>query len=230
MKIKLYKKISRSRLAHRVLAAVVRLYSRTITLECHNEGPWMDHVQSGGKVVLGFWHQHIVGTLGYHRNLAPYKPLIMISASSDGALIGGIARHLSVQVVHGSSSKGGRAALMEMVRKLRSSAVVCHVLDGPRGPAGNIKAGVVLIAQTTGAAIYPTHFKAENFWQVNSWDKHIIPKPFSRVIIRFGNPISYPRRFADKAEMGRFLESMEGIIKPDLAGFDFSAADRNTPD
>ncbi len=224
MKKNLLKKLARSKAAHRLVAVFLRMYCRTLTIERHNETAWMACVQEGGKVVLGFWHQHILGLLGYSNIISAYDPLIMISASSDGDFTDGVVRQLGWRVVRGSSSKGGHTAVLNMVRQLRTSAVVGHAMDGPRGPAGTIKPGLVHIAQSVGATVYPVHFKAEKYWTATSWDKHLIPKPFSRLSIRFGDKIDCPRRFDSKAELEQYLRRLEAVMHPCLLGFDFNPA------
>ena len=220
MKKNLLKKLARSKTVHHLVAVFLRVYVRTLTFERHNEAAWMAHVQAGGKVVLGFWHQHILGLLGYSKIISTYDPLIMISASSDGDFTDGVVRQLGWRVVRGSSSKGGHTAVLNMVRQLRTSAVVGHAMDGPRGPAGTIKPGLVHIAQSAGATVYPVHFKAEKYWAAASWDKHLIPKPFSRLSIRFGAAIDCPRRFGSKAELEQYLRRLEAVMHPCLLGFD----------
>lgn len=70
---------------------------------------------------------------------------------------------------------------------------IAHIVDGPRGPLGIIKPGLLLIAQISGMPIIPTITSAEKKWTFNSWDRFIVPKPFSRIIIRFGDEIYVPK-------------------------------------
>jgi len=94
MKKNLLKKLARSKVTHHVVTAILRAYVRTLDIERYNETDWMARVCGGGKVVLGFWHQHILGLLGYSKIIAAYDPLIMISASSDGDFTAGVVSQM----------------------------------------------------------------------------------------------------------------------------------------
>jgi lysophospholipid acyltransferase (LPLAT)-like uncharacterized protein len=116
----------------------------------------------------------------------------MISQSRDGELISKIVNRLGWRSVRGSSSRGGRDALREIKTLVHKGYKVGHIVDGPRGPLGIVKPGLLLIAQISGAPIIPTITSAERKWVFNSWDRFVIPKPFSRVIFRFGDEIYVP--------------------------------------
>jgi len=102
-----------------------------------------------------------------------------------------------------------------------------HAVDGPRGPAGHIKPGLVHIAQSAGATIYPVLFEAEKYWTAASWDQHLIPKPFSRVRIRFGEAFHCPRRFKNKAELEQYVQRLQTIMRPCLVGKNLTATKHN---
>jgi lysophospholipid acyltransferase (LPLAT)-like uncharacterized protein len=227
MKKNLLKKLARSKVTHLAVAAILRAYFRTFTIERCNEAVWMAQVRSGGKVVLGFWHQHILGLLGYSKIIAAYDPLIMISASSDGDFTAGVVSQMGWRAVRGSSSRGGHTALLSMVRQLRRSSVMGHAVDGPRGPAGHIKPGLVHIAQSAGATIFPVLFEADKYWTAASWDQHLIPKPFSRVRIRFGEAFHCPRRFKNKVELEQYVQRLETIMRPCLVGLNLAPTKHN---
>jgi lysophospholipid acyltransferase (LPLAT)-like uncharacterized protein len=188
----------------------------------------MAHVQAGGKVVLGFWHQHIIGLLGYTKVIAAFDPLIMISASSDGDFTAGVVSQVGGwRAVRGSSSRGGHTATLNMVRQMRRSSVMGHAVDGPRGPVGHIKPGLVHIAQSAGATIYPVFFEADKYWSAASWDRHLIPKPFSRVRISFGEAVHCPRRFENKVELKQYVQRLEAVMRPCLVGTKNLTAKKN---
>lgn len=114
----------------------------------------------------------------------------MISRSADGEVIAGVANRTGWYTVRGSSSRGGRAALHEMIERLKETGLAAHILDGPRGPAGIVKPGVIYLANAAGAVIVPFYASARSAWYFNSWDRFMLPKPFTRVTIRFGDMIS----------------------------------------
>ena len=168
----------------------IRLYSWTFSLTVENEKPWRDYADAGGKVLLCSWHQHFFSFIRNAPVYRCYNPSIMISQSGDGELIAGVAQMSGWQTARGSSSRGGSTALRQMIKKLRLARLAHHVVDGPRGPAGFVKNGVVHLANVTGAVIVPAYAITENAWYFKSWDQFCLPKPFSKVILRFGEMIN----------------------------------------
>jgi len=99
---------------------------------------------------------------------------------------------LGIRPVRGSSSRGGKEALAAMVADLSLHPAAIHAVDGPRGPKGTVKAGVIRMAQLSQAAIFPVYISPERAWVIGSWDRFLIPKPFSRILIRWDDPIFIP--------------------------------------
>ena len=153
----------------------------------------MDHLRNGGRVLLCTWHQQFFSAIRYFKNYESYQPSLMISQSSDGDVIAGIARLSGWYPVRGSSSKDGRKALREMIRRLKTYGLAAHILDGPRGPIGKVKAGAIQLALLGDAVIVPFYVSADRAWFFNSWDRFFIPKPFARVHMRFGSPVRLVR-------------------------------------
>ncbi|HQL90687.1 MAG TPA: lysophospholipid acyltransferase family protein [Syntrophales bacterium] len=175
--------------AHSALYLIIRLYSRTFRMTVENETEWMDHLKAGGTVLLCSWHQQFFSAIRHFQSYAPYRPSLMISHSRDGDIIAGVAEKSGWHAVRGSSSRGGGSALKEMVERLRQSRLAGHIVDGPKGPAGVVKAGAISLARATGAVIVPLFTSADRAWYFNSWDRFMIPKPFARVTLRFGRMI-----------------------------------------
>ncbi len=114
-------------------------------------------------------------------------------------MIADVCRRLDFRPVRGSSSRGGREALAAMVAELSVHPVAVHALDGPRGPRGLIKAGIIRMAQLSGAPIIPVYISVNRAWILRSWDRFIIPHPFARAIFIVGQavqggPCRNPRR------------------------------------
>ncbi|MEJ2657066.1 MAG: hypothetical protein P8012_07690, partial [Desulfobacterales bacterium] len=84
-------------------------------------------------------------------------------------------------------------ALRRMINNLKENKLAAHIEDGPKGPSGIVKSGVILLAHATNAAIVPFSVSAEKAWHFNSWDKFLLPKPFSKVFLRFGEMIKFDR-------------------------------------
>lgn len=139
----------------------------------------------------------------------------MISKSNDGELIAGVAERSGWHTVRGSSSKGGKEALRKMVDRLRQYGLAGHIVDGPRGPAGQVKAGVIQMAHAADAVIIPFYASADRAWYFNSWDNFFIPKPFARVNISFGAMIKFtPTKDPDTFESQRLY--LEKIMIPEM--------------
>ncbi len=205
----------RSRLFTRFLYFFVRVYSATFRLTVENEEEWRAFLASGGRVLLCTWHQHFFALIHHFTSYRDASPAIMISRSRDGELIAGVARMAGWYTARGSSSRGGRDAMHEMIERLKTHGLGAHILDGPTGPAGVVKKGAVKMAMDSGAAIVPVYTVPGSHWHVNSWDRFIIPKPFSRVTIKFG-PM---RRPADPAAFEKTRQSLENEMQPYLLHF-----------
>jgi len=168
---------------------LVRGYLWTLRLNVLNEDPWLRHLSEGGKVILCSWHQQFFPAIRYFRKYRSYRPALMVSKSRDGDLIAGIASRSGWVPVRGSGSKGGKEALEQLVEHLQTHGLVGHVVDGPRGPSGKVKPGLITLAHRTGAAIVPFSVWARRAWHLDSWDRFLVPKPFSRVTLRFADMI-----------------------------------------
>lgn len=195
----------------------VRSYAGTFRLHIDNEAPWRAHLADGGAILLCAWHQQFFAAIRHFRRYRCYHPGIMISRSSDGDLIAGVARRTGWRPVRGSSSRGGREAMHDVIQGIQGSRLAGHIVDGPRGPAGRVKAGVVRIAHESGAAIVPFSVAADKAWYFNSWDRFMLPKPFSRVVLRFGALMRLPETLADR-EFERQRQRLEDIMRPSLRG------------
>jgi lysophospholipid acyltransferase (LPLAT)-like uncharacterized protein len=165
---------------------LIRAYSWTFRLHVENEKPWLEYRRKGGRVLLCGWHQQFFAAIGHFKTYAAYRPALMISQSKDGDIIAGIAEKSGWYAVRGSSSRNGGRALKEMVVRLERAGLAAHVVDGPRGPAGIIKAGVVSLARAAGAVVVPVYTTSDRAWYFKSWDRFMLPKPFAKVTLRFG--------------------------------------------
>ncbi len=156
--------------------------------------------------IYASWHQRFFPGITFFARRRPIS--IMVSQSRDGEFIARIVTMLGWYPVRGSSSRGGRKALREIHTLVHNGYKIAHIVDGPRGPLGVIKPGLLIIAQISGMPIIPTITSAEKKWTFNSWDRFIVPKPFSRIIIRFGDEIYVPKNLkgADFEEKRSFIE------------------------
>jgi lysophospholipid acyltransferase (LPLAT)-like uncharacterized protein len=170
-----------------LLVKIIALTYRVRVVDPENESYFLDN---GNSLIYASWHQRFFPGIAF---FAKRKPIaIMISQSRDGEFISHIVNLLGWHPIRGSSSRGGGEALKELKKLALSGYKIGHIVDGPKGPSGVVKPGLLRIAQVTGIPIVPTITSAQKRWVFNSWDRFMVPKPFSRVIIRFGQAIYVP--------------------------------------
>lgn len=169
---------------------LVRLLSATYRIRIVDPDNEQNILKAGGRLVYASWHQRFFPGITFFSSRKPIA--IMISRSRDGEMAARAVNILGWRAVRGSSSHGGGQAL-ETIKCLAGQGYrIGHIVDGPQGPFGTVKPGLIRIAQYAGLPIVPTIISGQNLWIFNSWDRFMVPKPFSRVIIRFGSPIHVP--------------------------------------
>jgi lysophospholipid acyltransferase (LPLAT)-like uncharacterized protein len=188
------KKIDRlitSKFSLALLYHFIRTYSWTFRFRVENEQDWMTYHRKGGAVLLCVWHQQFFAAIRHFKTYQPFSPSLMISKSKDGEIIAGVAERSGWKTVRGSSSTDGRQAMGMMIDNLKEFRLAGHIVDGPRGPAGQVKAGVIRMAHAADAMIVPMYTAADKAWYFKSWDKFMLPKPFADVTLRFGKMIDF---------------------------------------
>ncbi|MGV8059509.1 MAG: lysophospholipid acyltransferase family protein [Smithellaceae bacterium] len=198
-----------------LLYRIIRFYCATFRLTVINEKQWRNDLERGVPVLLCAWHQQFFPLIRYFKEYEKYHPSLMISKSLDGEIIANIAERSGWHAVRGSSSRDGGVALKEMTEMLKKNGLAAHILDGPRGPAGVVKAGIISLAQATDAFIVPVFVKPEKAWYFKSWDKFMLPKPFSCVSINFGESIKLPPLQA-QTDFENHRLMLEKIMQPYL--------------
>lgn len=176
-----------------LLYRIVRLYCATFRLTVINEEQWLNDLDPDTPVLLCIWHQQFFPLIRHFKKYEKYQPSLMISKSLDGEIIANIAERSGWRTVRGSSSRHGGIALKEMTARLKKYGLAAHILDGPRGPSGVVKPGIISLVQATKAVIVPVFVKPKKAWYFKSWDKFMLPKPFSRVSMNFGKKIKLPQ-------------------------------------
>lgn len=188
------KKMVKRLLNSRALAFSVYLAARVwllfVSCKTENDQKWTALAKRGTPVLICLLHQQFFFIVRFFRKYLIYDPCLMISRSRDGEVGARVACHSGAKVARGSSTEGGREAMAEMIDHMKTGKGVCITLvDGPQGPAGKVKPGSVRMAQKAGACLVPCFFVSDNAWHLGSWDRFMIPKPFSKVIMRFGDPV-----------------------------------------
>jgi len=135
------------------------------------------------------WHNRLLIFPLVLRRFFPNRDgAALISASRDGDLLSDAIHRFNYDVVRGSSSKLGASGLLQLSDVLGGGRDVVITPDGPRGPAYELGPGLVFLAQKTGAPVLPINMEYSSCWRVKTWDRFIIPKPFSKVRVTIGQP------------------------------------------
>jgi lysophospholipid acyltransferase (LPLAT)-like uncharacterized protein len=167
--------------------------------------------------VGALWHNRLLLISYVLKRFAPHRPGAgLISASRDGDLIAPLVERFGFQAVRGSSSRLGATGMLELVGILAAGRDVLLTPDGPRGPVYELGPGIILLAQKSGAPIQPINLEFSSCWRLNSWDRFILPRPFSKVRVIFG-PLHHvkstttPEEF--EAERVRVQDAMMALVE-----------------
>jgi lysophospholipid acyltransferase (LPLAT)-like uncharacterized protein len=181
-----------------------------------------DRARIAGKSVTenyigALWHNRLLVFPVVLRRFFGNRPgAALISASGDGDLLSDAIHRFDYDVVRGSSSKLGATALLQLSDVLAAGRDVVITPDGPRGPAYEIGPGIIFLAQKTGARVLPMNMEYSSCWRVKSWDRFIIPRPFSKVRVIVGEPeqirsTSTPEEF--ESERLRLQDTMMSLVE-----------------
>jgi lysophospholipid acyltransferase (LPLAT)-like uncharacterized protein len=164
---------------------VVRIWSRTLRVDYTPEGVRELH-RGSAPVAMLMWHNRLFMVPWLARVFWPGRQVYgLISASRDGANLAHFFNYIGLRSVRGSSSRFGREALRELIAVQRAGGDIAITPDGPRGPLYQLKAGAVLAARRARSPLVLIGVQFHNAWRVRSWDRFCIPKPFSRVVLRY---------------------------------------------
>jgi len=169
-------------------------------------------------VIYILWHNRFFTVpAAWNRLCRTHRQSVTLtSASRDGDMVARAMAVFGLGAVRGSSSRRAVAALVGLKRALQDGRDVCLTPDGPRGPRYQIQPGVIKLAQATGAPIVLVHVRFGAAWRLNTWDRFVIPKPFSRVQVTFAEAITLPRDL-DPAAFEAARRSLESLL---VAGTD----------
>ena len=201
--------MSRSELKFRIggsLGAIVlRSLGATWRVRVEDDGPLREMRRTRRPVIFTFWHSRILPLTYFHRGQGN---VALVSQHGDGEYTTQILQRIGYGTsARGSATRGGVQGLRGLLRAVREGRNLGLTPDGPRGPARVLKEGVLVTAQLSGAAILPLAAGGPSVWTVGSWDRMIIPKPFSRVTLKYGALQFIPRDAtqADLVEHGARL-------------------------
>lgn len=201
------------RVAIPVGVGIIRFFWLTCRIERVIGAPPLEaRLKEGNPVVFCYWHRHQLFCWRYLRLLIDrgIKVGWLISASVDGEVPTGIARAIGGGIVfRGSTTSGGTEALRAICKAVaREKLSPSATPDGPYGPRSVFKPGVIKMAQLSGVPLLPLAYAARKAWVLRTWDRFVIPRPFTRIVVAAGDPVPVPRAL-DDAELEALQRRME---------------------
>lgn len=177
----------------KIISNLVYFFVRILNLTYRYEFIGLENKEAARKAhpkrafVFATWHQNLISGILAHGD-EPYT--MIVSESKDGELVSVTCERFGHKPARGSSTRGGKKALIEMVKNVKNGYPGAITVDGPKGPPHVAKPGVVEVARLAQCAILPMSPYARDFWVLKkSWDQFRIPKPFTKVVIAIGEPI-----------------------------------------
>ena len=174
--------------------------------------------QKAGPEIYCFWHQCVLPCAMYFRRS---RAVILISRSFDGELITRILRMFGFDAVRGSSSRGGGEGLGGLKHVIETGRTAIFTADGPRGPIYQTKMGPIKLAQLTGAPIGAFYLLPEHAWVLNSWDRFLIPMPFTRICVSWAQWTQVPRDLSSEHFESKRQELNAALERARLRALDY---------
>lgn len=212
------------RLATFLAAWFMKTLIYTLRVRYENEGPVRDLVADGGRFILAFYHRRLMAmsaSYPFRRCTPGGEPrgvAILTSDSRDGERAAAVWNWFRIEAVRGTASHSGVQALVKLIRVVKEGWDLGMAVDGPRGPRQKVKPGTLAVSRKTGAWIVPVCVAYERAWTLGTWDEMQLPKPFSGLVVRYGQPFRVEgdeEPYRERLE--RELDAME-----DWAGSAFS--------
>ena len=183
---------------------LIRLLWKTCRVKAIIGQEHLDSILASGKPFIPcYWHQQQIFCVRHLLDMAQKHPNLqlgyLISPSADGDLATQMFSEQGVHIIRGSATRGGAQALREIytaIRKQKISPIVTP--DGPTGPIFKCKPGVAMLAQLSNAQLLPLAYAGNKVWQLRSWDKFMLPLPFSRVVIGVGAAVTVDKTLAEE--------------------------------
>ena len=212
--MRIFKSFSKTSIGQKLIGFlfyfITKLISRSIKWEYFEQSRKTTIFDDKHKYIFCCWHNRLF--LGPH--LLPRNRVInaLQSSHSDGMITSLAFQYLGMNVILGSSKKGGMLAFRKMVKHLKLGESIAITPDGPRGPKEKVKDGIIKLAQITKTPIIPLVWVTKKFKIINSWDNFVLPYPFSKGIYSFGKPIYVKENLnMNKFELER--QNLENEIK-----------------
>lgn len=165
---------------------LIQFIGRTSRLRVHGSAKFEDRVKSGLPFIYAFWHRYQMFLLFEKRNSGVS---VLVSQSKDGEFVAQTLHRFGFNTVRGSSSRGGGAAFIKLMDVVRAGQCVAFTPDGPRGPLRSIQPGVLTLASKMEIPVVPLAWAGTRTKKLRSWDGFLVPLPFSRYEVVFGDPM-----------------------------------------
>jgi hypothetical protein len=206
---KLFSKGRKRALMLALLPPIAYFFIRLLYLTCKKNY----HIPASvpkSPFLVAFWHGEILmNPFMYKKIFKDVNMSLLISDHFDGEMIAKSVSYFGFDTIRGSSTRGGIKALKESFRKIDNGFSIAITPDGPKGPRHSVADGIVAIAQKKELKIVVFNYTASSFWQMKSWDRFIIPKPFSRLDFYASEPFLVTNMSKDcaKREIKKRLEN-----------------------
>ena len=169
---------------------VIRFIRASVRLRVHGREIIETYAREDTRYIHVFWHAHIL--LMVYSYVGPLL-VFMISQHRDGELIARTVERFGYLPARGSTTRGGAGALRTMLKELRRGHDIGFTPDGPRGPSRKVQPGTIAAARASGVPVVPVAIGATRAWYLASWDRFVVPKPFSRVLMAYGEPMTFEK-------------------------------------
>ena len=202
-----------------MLAAIIFMIMRTIRWQEENRDALDRLVASGKRPVIIFWHEHIFAMPVF----LPKPSSALQSPHPDGRVLAYAVRYFSLRPIWGSSNRNALSGLRQMLRELQQGRCAVITPDGPRGPARRLAFGALGLAHLGDTPVIPVAWQTSKCWHLSSWDKTRIPRPFSKGLIRWGEPVCLEAT-KDKDRLESQRRQLEDLLTRHLTEIDQNMA------
>ena len=224
--MKFIKKISKNKIGQKFLGYFVYFITKTtfksVNWKCLDLNTKNDIFSKNNSFIFCTWHNRLYcGPYFLPKHLTINA---LQSLHSDGMMTDVLFRLIKMKIIYGSSKKKGISAFLKMVKCIQDGESIAITPDGPKGPKGIIKDGLIKLAQTTGTPIVPIIWYTKKYQLLNSWDNFIIPFPFSKGVYIFGKPIYVERKMSNKKYLNtkKFIQLKLDELTTKVEKYDFT--------
>ncbi len=171
-----------------------------------------DYVKDKKPFIICFWHGRLAMLACAWQWKEPFQ--VLLSEHRDGRFIANVSKRFHIDAVHGSTTRGGAKATLELVKSVRAGVTISISPDGPKGPAYKVSPGIITLARLVQADIIPVSYSTSRSKTLRTWDRFLFPLPFGKGAFIVGDPIAYPKERTDEEGCQKAVEdSLNGIMR-----------------